>query len=102
MIRRPPRATLFPYTALSRSVTARGLYEVGQLEQALQSFQVSEQLLRGQEEQRPGVYLAVLASTLNNLGNVQRDLQQLEQALRSFQHTAQVYPRLEELWPGVF
>ncbi len=40
-----------------------------------------------------------MASTLNNLGNVQRDLQELEQARDSYREALDSYRRLENLFP---
>jgi tetratricopeptide (TPR) repeat protein len=81
---------------------ACGWSELGQLEAARDSYQEALAIRRELARQRPDVYRPAVAGTLNNLGNVQRDLNDLETARASFQEALTGYRELARQHPDLW
>jgi tetratricopeptide (TPR) repeat protein len=88
--------------AFFRGVQARGFQEVRQLEAARASYQEALASYRELARLRPEVYRPAVATTLNNLGNVQSALNDLEAARASYQEALASYRELARLRPEVY
>ncbi len=72
-------------------VLARGCQEAQQLEEARRHYDEALRHYRQLEQAQPGVFLPQVATTLNNLGTVLRDLRQLEEARRHYDEALQLH-----------
>ena len=84
------------------SVLARGRYEVRQMENAVEAWQASLAIYRALAQARPEVYRPYVATTLNNLGTVQSDLNALEAARASYEEALAIRRELAQARPEVY
>ena len=83
-------------------IIARSFQEQNQLEAARKAYDEALGIRRELAEQRPDVYRPNVALTLNNLGNVLRNLNQLEAARQAYEEALGIRRELAEQRPDVY
>jgi CHAT domain-containing protein/tetratricopeptide (TPR) repeat protein len=88
--------------AFGWSMIARAFLELGQLEMAREKYQEALARYRDLAERRPEVYQPYVASTLNNLGNVEHELNEMEAARGRCAESLGIYRELAKSLPDVY
>jgi len=85
-----------------RFLLARGFQENRDYQNAKKSYTESLEIYRKLAEENQSAFLRVVATTLNNLANLQRDLKELQEAKKSHTEALKIRRKLAEGNPIVF
>jgi tetratricopeptide (TPR) repeat protein len=91
-----------PCTALYRAVAGNGYYRARRFEEAQGAYREALEIRRRLAKKEPQVYEPDVATTLNNLGNVLRDLRRFEEAEGAYREALEIYRRLADEEPQVY